>query len=326
MPASRKRPPVFAIGFTALAVTAIVWFVFFRGQTPQNAQAQTPVAATNEPAPAQPEPKPEPQAKKIPKQSPQPLPPIQAGILQEIRDLAAAGKWTQARAAIGKAFAAEMGDEQREEIATISLQVHEKIFGAAKCEDLEIHEVVTGDVLSKIAKKYKPLHEQYGFLMLLNNMQKPDETLRLGRKMKVPKGTWSIVADKSLFTLWLCYEGAPFRSYKIAIGTEDKTPAAVFTVGNKNPKPAWYPPSEMIADFKKQGVPIPVPYGHAKNPLGEYWIALDHSDYQGFGIHGTNEPKSIGTKASNGCLRMGNDDLMWIAWSTYPGMAVSIVE
>ncbi len=44
----------------------------------------------------------------------------------------------------------------------------------------------------------------------------------------------------------------------------------------------------------------------AANPLGNRWIGLNQ---KGYGIHGTNEPKSIGKAASHGCIRMAKADL-----------------
>jgi hypothetical protein len=42
------------------------------------------------------------------------------------------------------------------------------------------------------------------------------------------------------------------------------------------------------------------------NPVGTRWMGLSK---HGYGIHGTNEPKSIGKAASHGCIRMGQADL-----------------
>jgi lipoprotein-anchoring transpeptidase ErfK/SrfK len=47
-----------------------------------------------------------------------------------------------------------------------------------------------------------------------------------------------------------------------------------------------------------------VPYGDPENPLGTRWIGLENS--QGLGIHGTWEPETIGTMASDGCIRLAN--------------------
>jgi lipoprotein-anchoring transpeptidase ErfK/SrfK len=51
-----------------------------------------------------------------------------------------------------------------------------------------------------------------------------------------------------------------------------------------------------------------------ENPLGEHWIELrgiagDALGQERYGIHGTNEPQSIGQSASLGCIRMHNADV-----------------
>ena len=63
---------------------------------------------------------------------------------------------------------------------------------------------------------------------------------------------------------------------------------------------------------------VRVLHGDPRNPLGNCWVSLrkiptdgreatkdDDTDY---GIHGTNEPQTIGTQASRGCIRMRNED------------------
>ena len=42
------------------------------------------------------------------------------------------------------------------------------------------------------------------------------------------------------------------------------------------------------------------------NPVGTRWLGLDR---KGYGIHGTNAPKSIGHAASHGCIRLRNRDV-----------------
>ena len=42
-----------------------------------------------------------------------------------------------------------------------------------------------------------------------------------------------------------------------------------------------------------------------ENPLGKYWIDIG----EGYGIHGTNQPDSIGRGASRGCMRMLATDI-----------------
>jgi len=58
------------------------------------------------------------------------------------------------------------------------------------------------------------------------------------------------------------------------------------------PNPTWYGPAKTIGPG-------------AGNPLGTRWMGLSR---KGYGIHGTNSPRSIGHRASHGCIRMRNSD------------------
>ena len=51
----------------------------------------------------------------------------------------------------------------------------------------------------------------------------------------------------------------------------------------------------------------PVPFGDPENPLGTRWIAWKGSN--GLGFHGTWESEKIGQAASDGCIRMRNEDV-----------------
>jgi lipoprotein-anchoring transpeptidase ErfK/SrfK len=57
------------------------------------------------------------------------------------------------------------------------------------------------------------------------------------------------------------------------------------------------------------------------NPVGVGWIALNKP---GIGIHGTNNPYSIGTWASHGCMRTANWDIARISKMVTKGMPVEI--
>ena len=57
------------------------------------------------------------------------------------------------------------------------------------------------------------------------------------------------------------------------------------------------------------------------NPVGIMWIALNK---KGIGIHGTNDPDSIGRSASHGCIRLANWDVVKLAELVKPGVPVTI--
>lgn len=77
--------------------------------------------------------------------------------------------------------------------------------------------------------------------------------------------------------------------------TEDLTPEGLFTITVKAPDPY----------YRKKDIPG----GSPKNPLGSRWIGFDaeNTDGRTFGIHGTNDPSSIGKKISLGCVRLQNE-------------------
>ena len=74
-------------------------------------------------------------------------------------------------------------------------------------------------------------------------------------------------------------------------------------VSSKVKWPDWRPPAEM----RKRRPELPAfMAGGPENPLGARAIYLGSSIYR---IHGTNEPSSIGKRASSGCIRMLNEDV-----------------
>ena len=58
------------------------------------------------------------------------------------------------------------------------------------------------------------------------------------------------------------------------------------------------------------------------NPVGTRWMGLS---IHGYGIHGTNEPKSIGKAASHGCIRMAKADLEELYGMVAVGDTVELV-
>lgn len=84
------------------------------------------------------------------------------------------------------------------------------------------------------------------------------------------------------------------KVYDVAVGKPSTpTPEGEFRVINHIPNPTYYGPNVVVAPGKN-------------NPLGTRWMGLSA---QGYGIHGTNVPSSIGQAASHGCIRMRQQDL-----------------
>jgi lipoprotein-anchoring transpeptidase ErfK/SrfK len=84
------------------------------------------------------------------------------------------------------------------------------------------------------------------------------------------------------------------KVYSVAVGAErSPSPTGTFKVTTRIPDPTWYAPGKVIGPGKD-------------NPLGTRWLGLS---LKGFGIHGTNRPRSVGRAASHGCIRLRNSDI-----------------
>ena len=93
--------------------------------------------------------------------------------------------------------------------------------------------------------------------------------------------------------------------YPVGVGRNGKRWSGTTMISAKYIKPAWSPPAEIKRDKPK--LPDLIAAGSAKNPLGAAALILGGGKY---GIHGTNNPKSIGGFVSYGCIRMYNEDIM----------------
>ena len=92
----------------------------------------------------------------------------------------------------------------------------------------------------------------------------------------------------------LLVNGKAIRIYHVAVGkTSTPSPTGAFKIVNRVPNPTYYHKGQVI------------PAGKG-NPVGTRWMGLSA---KGYGIHGTNQPTSIGKAASTGCIRMSKRDL-----------------
>ncbi|MDN3511072.1 MAG: L,D-transpeptidase family protein [Candidatus Jettenia sp. CY-1] len=205
------------------------------------------------------------------------------------------GKKNEARNILSKIFMNKQIPEKQNEIKELLDKLNEElIFSPSSFSDAIVYTVQPGDVLAKIAKKFTT---NYELIMRING--KPTTRLNIGERLKILTGKTKILVNKSDFTLTLLLNNHYVKQYRICIGKDDKTPVGMFEVKNKMKEPTWYSPQGGV-----------FPYGHKENILGTRWIGFkDKPNLYGFGIHGTTLPESIGTAASNGCVRMVNSDV-----------------
>lgn len=141
-----------------------------------------------------------------------------------------------------------------------------------------------------------------------------------------PEMPGTIVIDPNDRHLFLVQGGGMALRYGVGVGREGFGWNGQAQIRRKAAWPTWTPPSEMI---KRQpeltqyagGMP-----GGLDNPLGARAMYL----YQGnrdtlYRIHGTNEPATIGTRVSSGCVRMINQDVIDLFRRTPVGTRVVVL-
>jgi len=159
--------------------------------------------------------------------------------------------------------------------------------------------VQPGDSLSRIALR---LNTSVGALQRLNGLDPTNPVIYPGNVLYALNVDWGVRVVKSRYVLLLLNGKELYRLYHIGVGRENKTPVGTFTISSKVIHPAWTPSGRSF------------PFGHPENPLGTHWLGLSPAEgteptLSGYGIHGTWEPDSIGGAASEGCVRMLNEQV-----------------
>jgi lipoprotein-anchoring transpeptidase ErfK/SrfK len=114
----------------------------------------------------------------------------------------------------------------------------------------------------------------------------------------------TIIIDTPERLLYLVEDGGRAMRYGIGVGRPGFTWAGVHSVTNKREWPDWTPPDDMLK--RRPDLPRHME-GGPENPLGSRAMYLGSTLYR---IHGSNEPWTIGTAVSSGCIRMRNEDVI----------------
>jgi lipoprotein-anchoring transpeptidase ErfK/SrfK len=129
-------------------------------------------------------------------------------------------------------------------------------------------------------------------------------------EFRSPEKRGTIIINTEQRALYHILDSESAVRYGVAVGKEGFDWAGIARVGRKVEWPRWTPPPAMIKrrpelEQWRYGMP-----GGPQNPLGARALYLfDKKGDTGFRIHGTNEPSSIGSAASSGCIRMLNEEV-----------------
>ena len=113
----------------------------------------------------------------------------------------------------------------------------------------------------------------------------------------------TIIISTAERRLYLVQPGGQAIRYGVGVGRNGFTWSGVKTITRKAEWPGWTPPPQML--HRRPDLPRHMA-GGINNPLGARAMYLGSSLYR---IHGSNEPETIGTAVSSGCIRMTNADV-----------------
>ncbi len=159
------------------------------------------------------------------------------------------------------------------------------IYSRAPNEFAQSYVVRPGDTLETIADS---CDIPWQLLAKINGVQDPRE-LQPGQALKTVPGPFDAVIDLDQQEMTLMVQGHYAGRFPVGLGQDRQDLEGTYQVGDKVVNPTYYGRDRVIdAD-------------DPRNPLGERWIGLGDQ----VGIHGTNNPQSIGGTQSNGsiCLR-----------------------
>lgn len=136
----------------------------------------------------------------------------------------------------------------------------------------------------------------------------------------IPEARIIVVSKQDMRLRVYDYKGTRLMDYGIACGKnfgqkhkvgDMKTPEGMFFV-------------QSIEDASERTHDFGDGRGEIQGSYGPYFIRLDTPGNKGIGIHGTHDPLSIGTRATEGCIRLNNNDLVELVNVVRPGMMVLV--
>lgn len=164
----------------------------------------------------------------------------------------------------------------------------------------EEYVVVGGDSLYKICDrmKKKGVLVTPGMLRWVNGLS--GDRIFPKQSLRVPTGAPRITVSKAGFHLRLWLGEGLVREYAVGLGKEGRTPTADFVIDSRLIEAPWpNPETGKVLNFGDPGYAI-----------GTRWLGFDDDGpHKGFGIHGTDQPETIGQEKSLGCVRLRNAEV-----------------
>ena len=180
------------------------------------------------------------------------------------------------------------------------------LFSPVITEESVSYVIKPNDTLGKIAREHNTTVE---LIKKSNNLS--SDIIIPGNMLKVNNANFNIFVDKSQNILFLKRNGEIIKAYTVSTGANNSTPVGKFKIEEKMVSPVWYKMGAIVSSDS------------AEYELGKRWMGIS---VKGYGIHGTNDPSSIGKQITKGCVRMQNPDVEELYAIVPSGTEVEIVD
>jgi L,D-transpeptidase ErfK/SrfK len=194
----------------------------------------------------------------------------------------------------------------------------------------ETIKILPNDNADKIMQRYEISYHE----LLEANPRIKLNRLRAGADITIPtqfvlpeyrKGIVVNIPELRLY--YFMPDGQHVFTTTVGLGRADwRTPTMITKVAKKEADPTWHVP-DSIAEYtlKTKGKVLPeeIPGNDPENPLGKYAIYLTKNGYL---MHGTNDPRSVGKYFSSGCMRFSDSAIEFLYNNVTVGTPVYIVH
>lgn len=181
----------------------------------------------------------------------------------------------------------------------------------AACQQTASRGAKPETALPRFADLYPPLPDEPFPIPGVAQGVIPARYIRQQVDYSTPERAGTIVVDPGAKHLYLVQEGGKAMRYGVGVGREGFDWNGAAAIQLKRAWPRWTPPAEMILrqpelEQYRNGMTASL-----ENPLGARALYLFQNGRDTlYRIHGTNEPRSIGTNVSSGCVRLVNQDII----------------
>ena len=189
--------------------------------------------------------------------------------------------------------------------------------------EINVYKIKKGDTLLDIARSFN-----LGFSELRDCNRGVDQWVPPESEILIIPTEWILpecnyqgivinIPEKRLF--YFLSGSDSLLTFPIGLGMLDSpTPKGKYKVTGKRADPTWYVPESIRSTMEEPKKVVPP---GPDNPLGKYFIALS----EGYGIHGTNLPWSIGRLTTHGCIRLYPEDIEFLYKKINIGTQVQIM-